>query len=62
MPTALMILGALVLAFMGLVSWGVMLINKSLFTHSDAPLAFNIFGIMAVAMIGIGWILDRFDR
>ena len=62
MPTAMMILGAFVFLVMGVSAWAVMLINKSLFAHPEAPLAFNIFGGFALFLFVVGWLLDRFDR
>lgn len=62
MPTALMLLGGFVLVVVGLASTAICFINPSFIVNNMTTLAFKVFGVMGVIMIGVGWILDRFDH
>ena len=62
MPTAFMILGGLVLIVVGLAATAICFINPSFIVNDMVTLAFKVFGVMGMAMIGIGWVLDKFDH
>jgi len=62
MPVAMMLLGAFVLAVEGCIITIIAFVIPSFLTQEMTIFAIQFFGVMGVVMIGLGWVLDKFDR